>query len=100
LFGGWFAGSGGVSLLVSVVVLVSVSLGGGWSGDFNSLSVGLMAVGMMEAGFGFVEISGVGVGGFEVAGVGGGGVAATDLGTWAANSARVAGRGRPGPQSR
>jgi hypothetical protein len=60
------------------VVLLGLALGGGWSG------------GLMEGGFGFVEICGVG----------GGGVEATDLRTCAANSARVAGRGRPGPQSR
>jgi hypothetical protein len=60
---------------VSVVVLLGLALGGGWSGGFM---------------FGFVEICGVGIGGLE----------AIDLRTCAANSARVAGRGRPGPQSR
>jgi len=59
-------------------LLVVVLGGDGWSG------------GLMEGGFGFVEICGVGIGGF----------AAIDLRTWAASSALAAGRGRPGPQSR
>jgi len=52
----------------------------------------LIAIAFMADGFGFVEIGGVGFGvrGFE----------AMDLRTWAANSARVAGMGRPGPLGR
>ena len=61
-----------------MVLLVVVLGGGGWTG------------GLMERGFGCVEICEVGIGGLE----------ATDLRTCAANSARAAGRGRPGPQSR
>jgi len=74
--------------MVSVVSL----LGGGLSGELNSFSVGLMAAGLgfVEVGFGVAELSGVRVDGVE----------ATDLRTWAANSARVAGMGRPGPQAR
>ena len=60
------------------MVLLGLALGGGCSG------------GLMEGGFGFVENCGVGIGGLE----------AIDLRTCAANSARVAGRGRPEPQSR
>src|ERR1700680_1788966 len=56
----------------------------------DSFSVVLMAEGVMVVGFGFAVLSAVGVGGVE----------AKDLRTWAANSARVAGMGRPGPMPR
>ena len=73
---------------------------GAGSSDFNCSTGRLVAVGAMASAFGFVEICAVEVERFEVAGVGGGEVGATDLRTCAANSARVAGSGRPGPQSR
>ena len=64
--------------------LVDVS-GGGLSGELSSFSVGLITGGVMVGGFGFVVVDGV---------------EAKDLRTWAANSARVAGMGRPGPMPR
>ena len=71
--------------MFSSVALLVDAPGGGLSGAINSFSAEMMAVGI-----GCAELSGTGAGGVEV----------TDLRTWAANSARVAGSGRPGPQSR
>jgi hypothetical protein len=76
--------------MLSSAALVGVVVGGVFSRGFNSFSVGLTAVGSIAVGFGFVEVSGAASGGVE----------AKDLRTWAANSAQVAGRGRPGPMAR
>jgi hypothetical protein len=76
--------------MLSSAALLGVVVGGVFSRGLNSFSVGLMAVGSMAVGFGFAELSAVGVGGVE----------AKDLRTWAANSARVAGIGRPRPMAR
>jgi len=57
-----------------------------------------MVVGQTAAGFDFLEVDGFGF--VEMSGVGMDGFEATDLRTWAANSARVAGTGRPGPMGR
>jgi hypothetical protein len=63
-----------------------------WLTTVGLIALGLIAVALMAGGFGFGEIGGVEV---KVRGV-----AAMDLRTWAANSARVAGMGRPRPLGR
>jgi hypothetical protein len=70
--------------MLSAVALLVDALSGGLSGALVSFSVGLITVGVMVDRFGFVVD----------------GVEAKDLNTWAANSARVAGRGRPEPMAR
>jgi len=71
--------------MVSCAALLGDVLGGSLSGEITSLSVALITVGVTVGGFCFVVVDGVG---------------AKDLRTWAANSARVAGMGRPGPMAR
>jgi hypothetical protein len=71
--------------MLSAVALFVDVLSGGLSGELVSFSVGLITVEVMVDRFGFVVVDGV---------------EAKDLNTWAANSARVAGRGRPGPMAR
>jgi hypothetical protein len=81
----WFTGALEDSLMPSSVALLVDVLGGGLSGELSSFSVGLITVGEMVDRFGFVVVDGV---------------EAKDSRTWAANSARVAGMGRPGPLPR
>lgn len=73
------------SLMLSFEALLVDVLGAGLSGEFGSVSVGLITVGVMVDRFGFGVADGV---------------EAKDLRTWAANSPRVAGKGRPGPTLR
>jgi len=71
-------------MLSSGALFVDVPCGG-LNDELTSFSVGLITVGVMVDGFGFVVVDGV---------------EAKDLRTSAANSARVAGMGRPGPMAR
>jgi hypothetical protein len=70
--------------MVSAVALIVDVPGGSWSDELTSFSVEL-STGEVADRFGLIVVDGVD---------------AKDLRTWAANSARVAGMGRPGPLPR
>ena|ERR1700719_1062039 len=80
----WFTGVLAGSLMLSSGALIVDVPCGGLNDELTSFSVGLITIEVVDR-FGFVVVDGVEV---------------KYLRTWAANSARVAGMGRPGPLPR